>query len=352
MAKKKHSRKTSTNSVLFGIIGVVVVVLGILFISIEWNKRKEMENVKGESTTASLSCNMTVHPARTCPSGYECKQISILKGSDGICMKQALANAGEACGRSINRACQKNLICAPLGPSYRLLATKATEVESTTETETVSTEVRTCIGKSEDEIKSGCFPYIPYYGACVKKGVWPPPPIKPTPTPTPSNRCNSTCKTGTDCGTSMICTKTADGNKCRNPQCYSVESCNCYPTPTPSIIPSKLPDLTFDGPIKIGSSVANLREYTLSVLIVNKGLTAANAWAFYTSQADGYGEVHASNTCVNYTILKLGDTCVLAYTFTFGTPGSKVMTIRLDPNNQIQESNESNNEVTTTLIVQ
>jgi len=78
MAKKKQLKKTNTNSVLFGIIGIVVVVLGIIFISIEWNKRKEVENVKGESTTISndgktqLSCIKPPEPCketnkRRCP---------------------------------------------------------------------------------------------------------------------------------------------------------------------------------------------------------------------------------------------------------------------------------------------
>lgn len=60
----------------------------------------------------------------------------------------------------------------------------------------------------------------------------------PTPTPTPLFRCNSSCSGDADCGTSMICVKTAEGNKCRNPQCYGTADCLCYslldtPTPTP-----------------------------------------------------------------------------------------------------------------------
>ncbi|MFH0749317.1 MAG: hypothetical protein V1917_00185 [Candidatus Gottesmanbacteria bacterium] len=190
MAKKKLSRKSNTNSVIFGIIGIVVVVLGIFFVSIEWNKRIKMENVKGDATESSRmrSCNMTVRPARTCPSGFECRQTSLLKGSDGVCIKKNLANAGEACGKSIGMGCKKELLCAPLAPSYKLLAVKAMEAETAAETETVSADVVKCIGKTENEIKSGCLPYIPYYGACVKKGVWPPK-VTPIPTQTPPSGC-------------------------------------------------------------------------------------------------------------------------------------------------------------------
>jgi hypothetical protein len=222
MAKKtKKSNKSLLNSLL--------VVLGIslfLFGFVVFKNNQESSDVKGVSTTVSLSCNMSVHPARTCPSGYECKNNTRsnprLVGSDGVCMKQNLAKEGEACGRSINQACRKDLICAPLGQSYKLLNTQATEVESTTESEGISVEEKTCIGKSEDEIKSGCFPYIPYYGACVKKGVWPPPPQKPTPTPGPCYQpriCSgNTCTGGPPVGINGV----------------AINMPQCTPTPTPS----------------------------------------------------------------------------------------------------------------------
>jgi hypothetical protein len=195
MAKRKQSTKNNTTSIFLGVIGIFIIVFGILFIATEWSKRKEMENVKGESTVSTESSM--------------------------IPPKDRTANAGEACGRSIGRGCKKDLICAPLAPSYRLLTTKATEVESMTETETVSTEVRTCIGKSEDEIKSGCLPYIPYYGACVKKGVWPPPSIKPTPTPGP-------------CYQPRICTgNTCTGGPPVGMNGIEVNMPQCTPTPTP-----------------------------------------------------------------------------------------------------------------------
>ena len=54
--------------------------------------------------------------------------------------------------------------------------------------------------------------------------------------PTPASFCNADCPNGDgDCGGSMICVRTADGNKCRNPQCYGVgkdQNCICYSTMT------------------------------------------------------------------------------------------------------------------------
>jgi len=195
MAKKaKKSNKSLLNSLL--------VVLGIslfLFGFVVFKNNQENSDVKGEST--------------------EARQVDS-SGRVIIPPKNRTANAGEACGRSINRACQRNLICAPLGPSYRLLATKATEVESTTESEGVSAEEKMCIGKTEDEIKTGCLPYIPYYGACVKKGVWPPPPQKPTPTPT-----STECTNRWDC-------KDEPGKTCPMPIKYPEGTIFCTPTPT------------------------------------------------------------------------------------------------------------------------
>jgi hypothetical protein len=49
----------------------------------------------------------------------------------------------------------------------------------------------------------------------------------PTPTPVPP-QCNTTCSADVDCGGTMICVKSAAGNKCRNPQCFAAEDCLCY----------------------------------------------------------------------------------------------------------------------------
>ena len=60
----------------------------------------------------------------------------------------------------------------------------------------------------------------------------------PTPTPTPAVRCNNTCTLDTDCGGAMICVVTANGNKCRNSQCYGVENCLCYSLLSPTVTPT------------------------------------------------------------------------------------------------------------------
>ena len=69
------------------------------------------------------------------------------------------------------------------------------------------------------------------------------------------------------------------------------------------------------------------------------------------SQADGYSVLDKTNTCANATVLQPKGTCLSIYTFTFPTAGTKVMKIRLDPNSQIVESNETNNNLQTTIIV-
>jgi len=247
MAKKFKKSTKSLLNILLVVLALSLFLFGVVIFKINNGN----QDVKGESTTISndskmrASCNMTVNPPRRCPSGYECKSNPRnnprLVGSDGVCMKQNLAKEGEACGRSMNQACRKDLICAPLGSSYRLLSTQATEVESTTESEGVTTEEKLCLGKTEDEIKTGCFPYIPYYGACVKKGVWPPPTQKPTPTqtPTPSSK---------ECYKRPVQLPCVIGKPCPMPIPPPPGAILCTPTPTPSNL-SPTPTSTPSGQV-------------------------------------------------------------------------------------------------------
>ena len=76
--------------------------------------------------------------------------------------------------------------------------------------------------------------------------------VSPTPTPALPNRCNTTCVNSPDCGTGMVCVETAEGNKCRDSQCYGASNCLCYSTltlPTP-IIPTPV-DYVYRTPTPI-----------------------------------------------------------------------------------------------------
>jgi len=160
MAKKtKKSNKSLLNTLLV-VLGISLFLFGVVV----FKNNQENSDVKGDSTALISEVQMVQ------------------------------VDAGEACGRSISRRCKNDLVCAPLAPSYRLLNAKASEVESTTESESVSTDAQKCLGMPENEIKGGCAFYIPYYGACVKKGVWPPPSITPKPTSGPCIKPPEPCK--------------------------------------------------------------------------------------------------------------------------------------------------------------
>lgn len=98
-------------------MSLVIIACGALFVLTGRNKQRETANVKGVVSVQN----------------------------------KKRANAGEACGRSINTLCQKNLICAPLMPAYRLRNTTATEAELIMEEETVSPDVTRCVGLTEKE---------------------------------------------------------------------------------------------------------------------------------------------------------------------------------------------------------
>jgi len=200
MAKRtRKSSKFNTTSILLGAIGILAILFVVLFVGNEWSRRSAMVNVKGETTDG--------------------KRPPI----------QYTANAGEACGKSMKLGCIKELICAPLMPPYRLLKKNATPAELAAEEDVVLPEERPCFGRPANEITDRCPQFLPYYGACVKKGVWPPPfqQITTTAIPKPSDSgciydgqeykdgevfkvdCNTcTCVSGRVRCTTMACTTT------------------------------------------------------------------------------------------------------------------------------------------------
>jgi|GEM_PF-3872245 len=204
MAKKTKKINSSLLKLLLCLLGISI----ILFLFVVY--KNNTSSVKGDSTISTGSGSV--------------KMVNLMERT---------ANAGEACGKSVNKACLKDLICAPLGASYKILQAKAAEIESRVESESVPQEQRLCIGKTENGMTGGCMPYIPYYGACIKVGVWPPPVPKITPTPTLSSK---------------PCLQ-------RQPQCVPTASRPCpmysspppgtiFCTPTPTPMPTKSP-ITF-----------------------------------------------------------------------------------------------------------
>lgn len=135
------------------------------------------------------------------------------------------------------------------------------------------------------------------------------------------------------------------------------------PTPTPTILPpTKFPTVTPTPSAQLPDLVAGAfrvspsqqlagKPVNVRFLITNKGAVASRAYYSYSSQAGGYSTPGEGNTCANYTVLQPGGSCVSSYNFTFPTAGEKYMTIVLDPNNQIKESNETNNKVAVNVSI-
>lgn len=166
--------------------------------------------------------------------------------------------------------------------------------------------------------------------------------ISTTPTPTPTCLPMPTqppCPLGKNCPIPDM-PAPPPGGYCPKPT----------PTPTPT---TPLPDLAIFNPIVASPNPAKITDQVLvSFKISNLGSSVASSAQYsYTNQADGSSQVHSSNTCVNSTSLKPGESCVSAYLFTFKSSGSKTLTVRLDPNNILKESNENNNDYSVTLTV-
>lgn len=146
----------------------------------------------------------------------------------------------------------------------------------------------------------------------------------------------STCKTS-----AQWASYGADLCKAQSPVC---------PTPTPTV--AALPDLV-PGPMMAKPNPAIIgMPVLLSFQMYNIGLSLASPAQYsYTNQAGGFSKIDSSNTCNASTSLKPKESCVSAYLFTFSSSGTKVLDIKLDPDNLVTESNETNNKFSFTLTV-
>ncbi len=121
-----------------------------------------------------------------------------------------------------------------------------------------------------------------------------------------------------------------------------------YPTPSPALYP----DLTISGTAGVYPTTQTIKApVNVKFVIINQGNAAASAQYIYTNQSDGYSTLGSDNTCTASTILSPGQKCVSSYNFTFSTAGAKYFSISIDPYNQVNESNESNNKVDTKVMI-
>ncbi len=111
-------------------------------------------------------------------------------------------------------------------------------------------------------------------------------------------------------------------------------------------------DLTVSGPITVtpadkvvGGSV------NIKFTVKNQGQASGAGTYIYTNQSGGTSSIAGDNTCTGSTVLAPGATCVSSYNFTFPSSGSKTMSIYVDSQNKVIESNESNNKFSTTFTV-
>lgn len=120
------------------------------------------------------------------------------------------------------------------------------------------------------------------------------------------------------------------------------------PTPTPTLTPTPTPILTPDLAItnhkvekwdKAGKSVK------ATFTIKNNGTASTKVLYNFTERSGGEAlELPASTCKVNQsTVLPAGKTCDVVHVFTYPTTGAKVLTLTVDPQDEIQEIFESNN---------
>ncbi|MDO8488017.1 MAG: CARDB domain-containing protein, partial [bacterium] len=122
------------------------------------------------------------------------------------------------------------------------------------------------------------------------------------------------------------------------------------PPPTP--FPPPLPDLGSPGIAQPSPAPVVGTPVRITFSIYNLGLYLASPAEFsYASQADGYSTILPTNTCTANTVLNPQGGCISDYSFTFPTPGLKTLTVKLDPNNKLQESDENNNEISVSFNV-
>lgn len=127
-------------------------------------------------------------------------------------------------------------------------------------------------------------------------------------------------------------------------------------TPTPTITPTPAnilkPDLTISGPIVVSPNLQGVNQpVNIKFTIINQGQVSTSVLYRYTDQANGFASIATGNTCVGNTILLPGGTCVSSNNYTFSTIGTKTLSIGIDAENQIDESNENNNQFSTTVSI-
>ena len=113
-----------------------------------------------------------------------------------------------------------------------------------------------------------------------------------------------------------------------------------------------LANLTMSGSFTVGTSLGINQPIPVSFTMINNGTATANPSQYqYTNQSNGISTIATQNTCVASTSLAPGQACVSSYTFTFSTAGSKTLSIKMDSNNVITESNENDNIFSTTFTI-
>jgi len=195
MAKKVRKQQKSILHFLFILLALSLFLFGTVL----FKKNQENSDVKGDSTMSRSVDSKGVIP----PEHEE-------------------SNAGEACGLRVNRFCTGKLICAPLD----LAGTALKEHED--KNRVMPVDDVWCSKKSQDEyMDHPCNPRIPYYGACVKTGVWPRTSNTPTPTSAPT-----TSETQ-----SLVPTSTPT----KPPRPTSGSTATMTPSSTPKYIPTATP---------------------------------------------------------------------------------------------------------------
>jgi hypothetical protein len=114
-------------------------------------------------------------------------------------------------------------------------------------------------------------------------------------------------------------------------------------TPLPTTANLSKPDLAVTGGVVVSSKEVGIKTpINVKFTIVNKGAAPTQPY-YYSDYQDGYSTMGSGQTCTSVTILNSGDTCVVSFDLTFPTAGTKLISVMLDRERGVAESNESNN---------
>jgi hypothetical protein len=113
------------------------------------------------------------------------------------------------------------------------------------------------------------------------------------------------------------------------------------------------PDLTMSGTFTVTPQNKVVGQpINVKFTIINQGQASGPMTYRYTNQADVVdSNIGAGNTCYGNIVLAPGESCVSSYDFIFPSAGSKTMTIGIDVENNVDESNETNNTFSITFTV-